>query len=157
MWETTVLPFLLMWWPAIAVVMGVVILIYLLRYILTNSQAQSVLAAIISSEVVIIAIFGDKAKDIFDILRVIQQDISDQNLTVEEAQEIAEKIIKEAFEELDIELSVIHWAILKFVVNKIIEAIILYGKTDEVEVINNNMRNNLNVAQFEVSEFKSKK
>jgi hypothetical protein len=156
MWETTILPLLSTWWPVLAVVAGVAIFIYLLRYVLTNSKVQSILATIVSSEAAIISVFGGNAEAIFLILKQIQKAISDEKLTVLEAQKIAENIIKEAFDKLDIELSVAYWAVLKFVVNKMIEAIVLYGQSDEVEKILVNMTKNINVAKIEMYTLNSK-
>jgi len=149
MWEN-IMPLLATFWPVLAVVVGVIVLIVVLKLISKNNIAQNVLNILISSEAILIAIFGDRVKEIFQILKDIVAALADQNLTVAEAEKLAQDIIDAALQELDIELSVTNMAILMFVVNKIIEAIITHQKAEEVSDILDNMQKNIEFAQARV-------
>jgi len=152
MWDNILLPFLLSSWPMVAVIVGVAVVIFLLRYVLINSKLQSILSAIISSEVAIVAVFGEKAEEVIAILKQVQEAIVDQNLSVEEAQKLAENMAKKALEELGIQVTIIHWAILKFVLGKLVEAIVIY-RSKEVASILSNMEANVKSVKIQMASF----
>lgn len=135
-------------WPALASAAAAILLVAVIIILRKNAVAHNILNVLAASDTLLIAIFGERVGVIFTIINDIVDALSDEKVTLEEAQMIAEDVIVAAIKQFSLELSVPQAEVLMFVVNRIIEAIIIYGKQNEVRAVMTTMSATVNKAEM---------